>query len=105
MSGPLCFSARGTILSDSKTHPANTEFASLGAHEQAEVGPAVKLVLPAVMQLAGRVGPGTRVLDVGCGLGALGAAFAARGCSVVGIDLDEHNLEVARRAYPAVRFI
>ena len=39
---------------------------------------------------------GKRVLDVGCGGGLLCEALARRGATVVGIDLAEPNLEVAR---------
>src|SRR4051812_31985329 len=84
---------------------ANTQFTSLGGYDAADVGPGLTYLMPAVLKLAGVVGPGTRVLDVGCGLGALAGAFAARGCNVVGIDLDEPNLQLARAAYPAVRFM
>ena len=45
---------------------------------------------------AAQVGPGVRVLDVGCGPGALSAAAAARGARVTGVDLAEGML--ARRA-------
>jgi 2-polyprenyl-6-hydroxyphenyl methylase / 3-demethylubiquinone-9 3-methyltransferase len=40
---------------------------------------------------------GRAVLDVGCGGGLLAEALARRGAAVVGIDLAEANLEVARR--------
>jgi len=48
--------------------------------------------------------PGSRVLDVGCGNGYLAARFAARGCLVVGIDLSESGIAMARRHFPQARF-
>lgn len=40
---------------------------------------------------------GRRVLDVGCGTGKAALAFAARECSVLGIEIDEKMAAVARR--------
>jgi 2-polyprenyl-6-hydroxyphenyl methylase/3-demethylubiquinone-9 3-methyltransferase len=40
--------------------------------------------------------PGARVLDVGCGGGLLSEALADRGANVLGIDLAEASLDVAR---------
>lgn len=40
--------------------------------------------------------PGKQVLDVGCGGGILAESMAARGANVVGIDMGEAPLEVAR---------
>jgi ubiquinone/menaquinone biosynthesis C-methylase UbiE len=40
--------------------------------------------------------PGKRVLDIGCGTGGVTLACAARGASVVGIDINAGMLEVAR---------
>lgn len=48
--------------------------------------------------------PGTRVLDVGCGNGYTAGQFVARGCEVVGIDLSESGIAVARVAHPGARF-
>lgn len=59
---------------------------------------------PVVFALAGALQPGMRVLDVGCGNGALAALFLARGCHVVGIDLSNGGIEIAREAHPAGRF-
>jgi SAM-dependent methyltransferase len=39
---------------------------------------------------------GLRVLDLGCGFGALTAFFAARGATVTGVDLKEDRFEVGR---------
>jgi ubiquinone/menaquinone biosynthesis C-methylase UbiE len=49
-----------------------------------------------VAKLAG-VGPGSRVLDVATGTGAQALAFAETGAEVVGIDLSESMLRIARR--------
>lgn len=37
-----------------------------------------------------------RVLDVGCGTGIAGSLLAARGCSVLGVEIDARMAEVAR---------
>ncbi|TWP50716.1 methyltransferase domain-containing protein [Lentzea tibetensis] len=44
--------------------------------------------------------PGQRVLDVACGTGVLARTAADRGCDVVGVDLNEGMLTVARRVRP-----
>lgn len=51
-------------------------------------------------------GPGSRVLDVATGTGAQAFAFAEKGREVVGIDLSESMLRIARRKnrFPAVTF-
>lgn len=59
---------------------------------------------PIVFALAGPLRPGTRVLDVGCGNGALAGSLLERGCHVVGIDLSERGVAIARRAHPSARF-
>jgi SAM-dependent methyltransferase len=53
---------------------------------------------------AAHVGPGTRVLDAGCGHGDLCAAAAARGATPVGIDLAEGMVGAARAAHPQLEF-
>ena len=55
-------------------------------------------------RLAGAVGPGTRVLDVGCGNGVTCGEFLKRGCQVVGVDLSEQGIQWARQQYPGGRF-
>ena len=59
---------------------------------------------PEILRLCPGGGRALRVLDVGCGNGAMAAEFIVRGCDVVGIDLSEQGIEIARRTYPAARF-
>jgi SAM-dependent methyltransferase len=62
----------------------------------------VRLAEPArraVADAAG-IGPGIRLLDVGCGSGELCALAAARGARVSGIDAAEGMIELARRSVP-----
>jgi SAM-dependent methyltransferase len=54
--------------------------------------------------LAG-VEPGTRLLDVGSGLGDLCAAAAARGAIATGIDLAPDMVRTARARHPGLTFI
>jgi 2-polyprenyl-3-methyl-5-hydroxy-6-metoxy-1,4-benzoquinol methylase len=60
--------------------------------------------MPYLFALAGGVGTGTRVLDVGCGNGFLCGELLRRGCGVVGIDLSLQGIEIARRSHPRARF-
>ncbi|MGA3068075.1 MAG: class I SAM-dependent methyltransferase [Tepidisphaeraceae bacterium] len=61
-------------------------------------------LLPQVFALCGPLGPEVRVLDVGCGNGAMAGEFLRAGCQVIGIDLSEQGVEIARQAYPEGRF-
>ena len=60
--------------------------------------------IPPVFDLCGTIGTRTRVLDVGCGNGAVAGQFIARGCTVVGIDPSESGISIARETYPIGRF-
>jgi ubiquinone/menaquinone biosynthesis C-methylase UbiE len=51
-----------------------------------------------------RLRPGTRLLDVASGPGALTAEAANRGARPVGVDLSPRMIELAQRLYPAVEF-
>jgi SAM-dependent methyltransferase len=51
------------------------------------------------------VGPGTRLLDIGAGLGDLCAAATARGAITTGIDLAPTMVRTARERHPGLRFL
>ena len=47
---------------------------------------------------------GERILDLGCGTGALTAEIAARGAETLGVDGSEAMIAQARKKFPALRF-
>jgi SAM-dependent methyltransferase len=47
---------------------------------------------------------GKRILDIGCGSGALAATLSSEGAKVVGIDVEETAIESARRNAPLAEF-
>jgi ubiquinone/menaquinone biosynthesis C-methylase UbiE len=51
-----------------------------------------------------RLQPGTRLLDVASGPGALAAKATKRGARPVGVDLSPQMVELARRLHPAIEF-
>ena len=60
--------------------------------------------MPHVFAMAGEIKPETRVLDVGCGNGFTSGEFLKHGCRVVGLDLSEQGIALARTTYPQGRF-
>lgn len=46
-------------------------------------------------EIAGRLSPGERVLDMGCGTGALAVRLARQGCAVTGVDISAPMLAQA----------
>jgi SAM-dependent methyltransferase len=50
------------------------------------------------------VGPGTHLLDAGCGAGGGSVDAIARGCRITGADASAPLIEVAQRRLPAARF-
>jgi SAM-dependent methyltransferase len=50
------------------------------------------------------VGPGRRVVDVGSGPGDLAAACTARGARVVGVDIAQEMVVIARQRHPGIDF-
>src|SRR5688572_1449272 len=72
--------------------------------DSADAPHTVRYLLPPILELAGRLPPGTRVLDVGCGNAYVLGQFLQRGCTGVGIDLSEEGIAIARKTYPQARF-
>jgi SAM-dependent methyltransferase len=60
---------------------------------------------PFADDLVADVRPGDRVLDVACGTGIVARRAAARGAAVVGVDLNEQMLAVARASAPDIRWL
>jgi 2-polyprenyl-3-methyl-5-hydroxy-6-metoxy-1,4-benzoquinol methylase len=48
--------------------------------------------------------PGASIIDLGCGNGAIAGRLAANGFRVVGLDLSETGITIARKAWPRARF-
>lgn len=48
---------------------------------------------------------GERILDLGCGTGALTAEIAARGAEILGVDQSEEMIAQAKKKYPELRFV
>lgn len=63
-----------------------------------------RLLAPVVERLLGPMPRGSRILDIGCGNGALASHFLAKGINVVGIDLSDSGVAIARTRYPQGRF-
>ena len=82
---------------------ANTEYKEYGFASDAESHMHSRF-MPRVLALCGPLGPQVRVLDVGCGNGFTCGEFLKQGCQVVGIDLSQQGIAIARKAYPQGRF-
>ncbi|MGR4850385.1 class I SAM-dependent DNA methyltransferase [Streptomyces sp. LARHCF252] len=69
--------------------------------EPAELDPVSRAMLAAFAELARPLGP---VADLGCGPGKVTAHLAALGVQVLGVDVSPRMVELARAAYPELRF-
>src|SRR5689334_18059460 len=58
---------------------------------------------PALLDAAG-AGPGTRLLDVGTGIGTVAAEASARGAQVTAVDAEPGMIELARHNAPGAEF-
>lgn len=48
--------------------------------------------------------PGSRVLDLGCGNGAMLGSFLGKGWQLVGVEISNSGIEQARKRWPDIRF-
>ncbi len=63
-------------------------------------------LLPYVTQQLKKILPGRpgRIVDLGCGNGAVTAELAQLGHDVVGVDVSADGIELAKQAFPTLRF-
>lgn len=98
---------RAPILRLSWVEPGHrhAEIYGAGADEYARVlDPWLEPILMRLVGLA-EIAPGSRVLDVATGTGAVARLAAAAGAEVVGVDIAPGMIEVARRTSPpSIRF-
>jgi len=59
---------------------------------------------PIVEQYLQTLPPGSRVLDLGCGNGAMLGTLLDRGWTLVGLDISTSGIKQARKRWPGVRF-
>ncbi len=74
-----------------------------GFHDTSSA-PICSLLWPVIDRLIPPASRTIRVLDVGCGNGALCGRLVSRGYDVTGIDLSESGIAIATAAYPSARF-
>ncbi|HZT25776.1 MAG TPA: class I SAM-dependent methyltransferase [Pseudolabrys sp.] len=60
-------------------------------------------IIDAFVRLSG-LGPGARVLDVGCGSGAFTEVLSRRGFQASGLDISSKLIALAKRKFPAIDF-
>ncbi|MEU1850261.1 class I SAM-dependent methyltransferase [Streptomyces sp. NPDC019990] len=78
------------------------DYAGLVA-EPTELDPVSRAMLAAFAELVRSLGAGP-VADLGCGPGKVTAHLAALGVPVFGVDVSPRMIELARAAYPELRF-
>jgi SAM-dependent methyltransferase len=61
-------------------------------------------VQPAVEEYLAELRPGARVLDLGCGNGAMLGSFLRKGWTLVGVDISKSGIEQARQYWPDAQF-
>jgi 2-polyprenyl-3-methyl-5-hydroxy-6-metoxy-1,4-benzoquinol methylase len=77
------------------THEEGAVIPEVSVAERYDVEVQVE-VLNSQGRVARLIGGGSKVLDLGCATGALGAALKQNGCRVVGVEVDKEAADVAR---------
>ena len=72
-------------------------FAASGAHYDAPYWPTPDSLVNHLLDVAA-VGPGERLIDLGCGDGRIVVAAARRGAEALGVDIDPERIAEARAA-------
>lgn len=81
-----------------------TQFHESVRYKDALAAPSHAYNLPVLLKICSSLGRQSRVLDVGCGNGSIAKHVVSTGCSLVGIDLSEYGIRIARENCPAGRF-
>lgn len=63
-----------------------------------------EVICPNIRKLVEKYEVGSRVIDVGCGLGYLTDVISQLGCSVVGIDISPKSIGFASKRFPHIAF-
>ncbi len=58
-----------------------------------------------LIEATGIIQPGTRILEIGCGAGAMAAELTRRGGTVAALELNLDELKKGRARYPEVNFV
>ena len=74
------------------------------AHDTAIEWYANEMMLPFLKKFVGLFGTKPRILDAGCGTGCESMRLSNLGADVVGIDLSEESIKIARTRNPNCRF-
>lgn len=83
---------------------ASTSFLESSKYKTAGLRDCHSYVLPCLLGLCADLAPHSRILDVGCGNGSVAKEFEKCGHSVVGVDMAEAGIRIARGSCPCGRF-
>lgn len=61
-------------------------------------------LIPKIFNLLPENRHNVKILDIGCGNGFTASCLAEKGFDVIGIDVSRKGIEIARKAYPGIRF-
>ncbi len=84
---------------------SSTQFHESVRYTNERNAPSHSYNIPRLLELCPELNsPQSRVLDIGCGNGSVAARIAKSGCTIVGIDLSEYGIQIAKEICPAGRF-